>query len=244
MKPDLDRYCPNCLLWRACQGSGKRRALRRGDMAIIPEQPVRHVFLLLDGLAATFRTSESGHDNLAAFMLPGDFWGLTTLYEDDNAKPLLFDMDRMDRGGEHCYESRAIVPSVFCKVTGERFLTFIERDHQLAMGLMKRQVAFFRNQTRLHSFSAKGQGFHRLIALLLIIAERVGKPTEDGLASPLELHHEDLAQLTGLSRPVLTRNLLELRKLNLISIEESMICLRDIPGLGRALRREQAQVEV
>lgn len=67
----------------------------------------------------------------------------------------------------------------------------------------------------------------RLCSVLLVLSQRFSKPDEDGLMIDLDLTHEDLAAIVGVSRQFMNATLHDLKRKGLIKLKDRKIVILD-----------------
>lgn len=77
-----------------------------------------------------------------------------------------------------------------------------------------------------------------LYSLLIRLANSFGEKTEDGILIRLQLTNQELGSFCGTSREVVNRLLSELRKQNVLSIENGLITIHDLNYLREAIQCE------
>jgi CRP/FNR family cyclic AMP-dependent transcriptional regulator len=81
---------------------------------------------------------------------------------------------------------------------------------------------------------------HRLIALILRLAQVAGSPAKDGVRIELTMSHQDLAGELGTVRELVSRNLSRLQAQGFLEVDGRKIVVKDVAGL----QREQTGVEL
>jgi CRP/FNR family transcriptional regulator len=76
---------------------------------------------------------------------------------------------------------------------------------------------------------------HRLIALLIKLAQSDGKKTDRGIEFLLPATHQELANQLGTVRELISRNLMRLQTEGLVDVDARQIVIRDLKGLGAQL---------
>lgn len=73
----------------------------------------------------------------------------------------------------------------------------------------------------------------RVLRQLMRLAERHGRPTEDGLRLTVRLTHQELAQMVGTARETVSRVLAELQERGLLCFERRQMLVPDLAALRR-----------
>ncbi len=76
----------------------------------------------------------------------------------------------------------------------------------------------------------------RVARMLLMLADQHGRGKQSGIEIDLKLTQEEFADMLGVTRQSLNRELKALEKLAVLSISYSRITLRDLPALQEMAR--------
>jgi CRP/FNR family transcriptional regulator len=76
---------------------------------------------------------------------------------------------------------------------------------------------------------------HRLISLLLKLAQSEGKKTKRGIEFQLPATHQDLANQLGTVRELISRNLMRLQAEGLLDVDARQIVVKNVKGLSDLL---------
>ncbi len=90
---------------------------------------------------------------------------------------------------------------------------------------------------RLFEFLSKIEGLvfgnakYRLISTLLYLSANFGKKTEDGILIKYWFTHQDIGNLSSISREQVSRELAELSKKNIIAYKNRLLLIKDVKKL-------------
>lgn len=214
-----------CVLADLCKGRTTQIKVAKGKPVFVPDQLAEHIFLIHEGLIGGFKVWENGDETLQTVLMTGQICGAEAIVLRDQGRLPLRD-----------YYARAFVPTVMCRMTMVEFEKIIREEPALSLKIVKLMAQRLYDFKQLLGFSSRGSGEKRLVALLLLLARRLGTASGDGIAIRHKFTHQALAELTGCNRPTVTRNLLKLQTQALIRIERKQIHLLDVTGLERILR--------
>lgn len=183
---------------------GRRTRLSKGSMVSFQQGAQSGLHLLLDGRMKTLRFSEEGRVMILELLDSGDVFGEMSLVASDD-----------DRGEATYAEAlEAVEIETIPKFAMDRALG---GRPALALSIARLMAGRrSRLERRLETyFFWKVPA--RLISLLLELAERFGKPGAGGTELDIPLSQQDLGNLIGASREIVSLTLSELRRRGAIS---------------------------
>jgi len=160
------------------------RRFTRGDLIMRRGDPAPGMSVILQGCVRIGVTSTEGQEILLAVLGPGDVVGEMALLD----------------GGERSTDVIAVEDGVMLLIQRSEFLSLMERNARLCLGLMHVLCVRLRSANRSVEELATLRLSTRLGRLLLRLAESYGKLTDRGLRIDLRLSQKDLANLAGASR--------------------------------------------
>ena len=175
----------------------------RGELICLQDGRGAGVHVLSRGLMKTLRFSDEGRVMLLDLIEPGDVFG-----------ELSFLSRPADEGGPNYAEAidEAVLYSIPC-VTFERML---RRRPDLALGIAKllgERCSTLERRLEAHVFHKVPT---RLVSQLIELAERYGTEHEDGTLISIALSQQDLGNLIGASREIVSLTLSDLKKRGLV----------------------------
>jgi len=195
---------------------GTRRKFARGAVLMFQHELDERVMLLLAGRVKATRVDSEGHELLLSIRDPGDVLGELAV------------IDRQPRVAT----VTALEPVEALVASAQAFRRHLETTPRIATVLLEIVTRRFRETTLKRSQFAALDTMGRLAARLLELAERYGKPTEDGgvaVSSPLS--QEDLAAWTGASRAGAAQALAAMRELGWVQSESRRVLVLDTDAL-------------
>lgn len=213
-----------CRLAPICETCGPPHHLAKGDTLFLPQQRATHVYVVREGVVGLFRIGENGDQNIVAVLPSGALFGLTALAN-------------MLGGGtpQHLYHARALTPATVCKIRREVVREAIQAQPAAAAQILSLAVDRIRDLQRFTAYPTRQQVDKRLLALLLMLQEKLGDPSPQGVRIRARLSHEDLAQMISTTRPTVTRLLLRFTREGLLSTDGRHLCLRNLAAIQRRL---------
>jgi CRP/FNR family cyclic AMP-dependent transcriptional regulator len=185
-----------CLRGRLCERLAQlpARHLQAGDHLYLMGNPARSVFLLRDGLVKTSVISPEGQELTLKIYKPGDILGELCLC-----------------GGGRRDRAVALEPSTVSEIPLSAMLGQLRRDPEMALDLASvvcDRLADAYEQVESLSWDTV---LDRLVRTLLRLADEFGETSEEGTRLAHYIRQEELAQLVGARREVVSGLLSRLR---------------------------------
>ncbi|MDB5164754.1 MAG: CarD family transcriptional regulator [Candidatus Saccharibacteria bacterium] len=198
---------------------GLKQTFRKGDFIIRPGDSPQGVFYIGEGLVKAYDITKYNEENLLIIRKHEEIfpliWGLT--------------------GQERQVIYQTLAPTTTWQISREKFLEFIESKPDALAPLLDMTMEMY----RLHSERILNLEYRtvreRIISFLLTMSERFGKPVDDGLLIEVPLRHQDIASSVNATRETTSRELSALERKGLLTNKQSLIVLRDLPGLRKHL---------
>ncbi len=160
----------------------------RGDLIAAPWADTPSLFMIRRGQVKLSLLSESGKEHVLALLNAGDIFG-----------------DLLETGdfGQKVF-AYALEPALICSIGRDDFLGLLSREPLIALrvvGNLARRLAEAETQIATLALQTAPQ---RLAGLLLRLGEGHGEPEGDTVRLSLKLTHQDMANMTALSRQTVT----------------------------------------
>lgn len=189
-----------------------------GAVLFVEGQPAKEILVLCAGKVKLSNSSKEGKNLILKIAEPGDVLGLSATLS----------------GLPHEVTAETVEPCQAKLVKQPEFLSFLKEYSSASLNAARTlsneyQTAFQGVRSRTLSGSAAA----RLARLLLEFAHHHGtvKPGQKEARFILTLTHEELAQMTGLSRETVTRLFTRFKKSQLISISGSSVTIKNPAAL-------------
>lgn len=194
---------------------GRAQTYKKGEFIIRPGEVPPGVFFIKEGIVKAYDITKYGEENLLIIRKEKEIF------------PLIWGVTRQERS--IIYE--ALVPTTVMRIRQEDFLDFI-KSHPGAMApLLDMTVEMY----RLHSERILNLEYRtvrqRLISFLLIMSQRFGQQTKEGLLIKVPLRHQDIASSINATRETTSRELAALHRKNILKNKQSRILLKDKEAL-------------
>jgi CRP/FNR family transcriptional regulator/CRP/FNR family cyclic AMP-dependent transcriptional regulator len=194
-----------------------RRRYRKGDIVMQKEEPGHALFIVERGSVRIYVPSAQGNDLILAVLGEGDFFG---------------DLSLLD-GRPRSASAAVTTDSVLLMLERSDFIALITRRPAAAMAVLEAVAGRLRETDEMASDLAFLDVAGRLAKRLLDLASAHGVQRGGGVLIDLSVTQEDLANMIGVTRESVNRNLSDFRNLGLISNQGRKIVIRDAAGLRR-----------
>lgn len=192
------------------------REFKRGDVVYLPSDMGDSVLLLARGRVRIYHVTSEGKQAILSFIEPGELFG----------ELALFDPHRRDEYAEATEKSLVVL------LPRETVHNLVARHPQMSMSITRLYGLRLRCiERRLKSLLFRSSR-DRLVHLLLELAEKYGRMTDDGLLINLRISHQDMASVIGATRETVTITLGELQQDGLIRVEKRRIFLCQVERLS------------
>ena len=194
--------------------------LERGDILFHEGDQGDRLYVIGEGKIKLGRTSTDGRENLLAILGPGEMFGELSLFDP----------------GPRTATATAVAETQVVSMGHEQLKEFLATRPGVASTLL---AALARRLRRTNDVLADlvftdvpGRG----ATALLDLADRFGRPVDDGLMVAHDLTQEELAQLVGASRETVNKALADFASRVWVRLEPRCVVIMDIERLSRRAR--------
>lgn len=192
----------------------------RKDKDIFSEGEVGDaLYILVSGVVKVFRTSSDGRIKTLALLQKGDFLGEMAILEKEIRSANV----------------RAVEDAEMLVINRRDFEASLTTNPQIAFKIMETLCARLRDADKQIESLTFQNVSGRLVIALLDLAEKHGVQTKKGIKIDMELTHQELSEMVGTAREVVSRILNDFRKTNCIEIEKHYITITDKEELKKIL---------
>ena len=187
------------------------KTFARGDIILHVGQKVRHIHLVLTGLAARSKTLASGEAQIMAFLIPGDLCDVE-----------VFVLESMD------HDITAMSDTTCVLIPADEMERLLTEHGQITKAMWWSTMvdsAILREWIVDHGSRDSRERIAHLICELLIRYRVVSGTTDDAI--PFPLTQEELAQATGMTPVHVNRMLQQLRQEGLIEMGNKVLTVLD-----------------
>lgn len=183
----------------------KQVSFKKNSVIITQGEKTRSLFVITSGRLKVFANNEDGDQTIFTFMGAGDFFGELSL------------LDNAPRSASVI----AVEDSTGYSLDYHNFNTFLNDHPEVCQPLFKALTTRIRQMDNTICNLSSRDIYGRLIQILYKEAE----PQDNGKLITLRFTHQDLAEMIGSSREMVSRILTDLRKGGYISIEQKRIII-------------------
>jgi len=194
-----------------------RRRYQKGDIVFQKEEPGHALFIVERGGVRIYVPSSQGNDLVLAMLGPGDFFG---------------DLSLLD-GRPRSASAAVTMETTLLMLERSDFIALITRRPAAAMAVLEAVASRLRETDEMASDLAFLDVAGRLAKRLLDLASVHGVQRLSGILIDLPITQEEMANMIGVTRESVNRNLSDFRRLGLISNQGRRIIIRDGDGLRR-----------
>lgn len=197
------------------QKHGTRLTYKKGEFIIRPGELPSGIFYISEGLVKAYDITKYGEENMLIIRKAGEIF------------PLIWAIT--GEGKYVVYE--ALTPTIVWRVQPELFTKTIQQNSSFIFPLLDIILEMY----RIHSERILNLEYRtvreRLVSFLLIMAQRFGLPTPEGMIVNVPLRHQDIASSINASRETTSREMAALERKGLITTRQTLILLKDIEQL-------------
>ena len=181
------------------------------------------LYVVASGKVRIFKTSSAGREQVLAMEGPGSSFAELPVFD----------------GGNYPASASALEDTEVLFISRQDFQNFCREHPEVALKVIAVVGSRLRRLVGIIEDLSFTTVRHRLIALLLRLAQEHGAVPRDGMRLELTTSHQDLAAELGTVREIVSRNLSRLQAEGFLEVDGRRITLKDLAGL----RREQASSE-
>ena len=193
----------------------RRRHFEKNDIVFQKDDPGQSLFIIETGQVRIYMPGVQGTDLTLTVMGPGEFFG---------------DLSLLD-GRPRSASASAIVETILLTIERNDFTSLIRARPDAALAILAEISKRVRETDQMASDLAFLDVSGRLARKLLDLADSNGAERPAGVLLNVALTQEDLANMIGVTRESVNRNLSMFRRLGLIGREGRKIIIRDRSGL-------------
>ncbi len=162
---------------------------KKNEKILHADNTSEFMYVILDGAAKVVQMTEKGREILISMHESGDFFGELSLID---GKTVPADV----------YATRNSVTAIISK---KDFFSILSTQPKVLENLLRILCSRFRDSLKKIQLLNFNNANHRIKMLFLMLSEDYGKPTPDGTVLAVKLIHQNIADMTGLTRETVTR---------------------------------------
>lgn len=190
---------------------------KKGEIILRAHDNPAGIFYLKEGFVRLYSISETGEELTLIIFKPQDPFPITWVINDT---PNEYWLDAMTA----CELARA---------PREQFREFIKSNPDVLLELTSKMLVRLGGLLRRMEYLVFGNAYQKIASIILICAERFGRPTTDGVVVGVPLTHKDIASLVGITRETASLEIKKLEKKGLISYKGRLLVVNDAASLAK-----------
>lgn len=196
-----------------------RKLFSEGELLFSEGEPCNGLHIIARGKVRIFKTSINGREQVLAVNVPGE----------SVAELPVFD------GGAFPASAMAIEDAEIAFISRRDFHAFCIEHPEVALKVLSVVGARLRRLVGIIEELSFTTIRHRLISVLVKLAQAEGTKTAEGIAFQLPGSHQELANQLGTVRELISRNLMRLQAEGLLDVDARQIVVRDLSKLSGLL---------
>jgi len=179
-----------------------------------------NLYFILSGIVRIYKTAQDGKTKTLAYLEKGDFFGEMTAFV----------------SGERSASARAMEPCKVAVINNKDLLTLISKNPRIARHFLDTMTMRLREADKQIQALTFQNVQSRLTVLLFDLADRHGKQTDTGILIDFPITHQELANMVGTAREVVSRILTNWKFQGLIDTDKHNIVLKDKAKLAEIMK--------
>jgi CRP-like cAMP-binding protein len=193
------------------------RPIVRGESVDVRGQPVKSLRVLISGSLEVSMQAASGKRSVVWYLEPGQMQGLISVID----------------GKAAIHDARAHSDGLLLEIPSATFLDALARDPALMQAVLltlcQRSRALYDIVAGEALLTLRG----RIARMLLLLSKAYGRESDAGMQLSLKLSQDDLADMLGVTRQSINRELKTLQQGRIITMAYSRITVLDLAALRR-----------
>lgn len=200
-----------------------RKLFSAGELIFSEGEPCSGLHMIAQGKVRIFKTSMSGREQVLALNGPGE----------SVAELPVFD------GGPFPASAIAVEDTEMAFISRRDFNAFCIEHPEVALKVLSVVGARLRRLVGIIEELSFTTIRHRLISVLVKLAQSEGKTTPRGIEFQLPATHQELANQLGTVRELISRNLMRLQAEGLLEVDARQIVVKNMKALAALLESGQ-----
>ena len=194
--------------------------MERGDILFREGESGDSLYVIGEGKIKLGRSSSDGRENLVAILGPGEMFGELSLFDP----------------GPRTMTATAVAETQLLGLGNDSLTGLLTGRPEVAKALLTALAQRLRRTNEHLADLVFTYVPGRVAKALLDLAERFGRPVEDGVMVSHDLTQEELAQLVGASRETVNKALADFAGRGWLKLEARAVLLLDVDRLRRRAR--------
>jgi CRP/FNR family transcriptional regulator len=181
------------------------KKFRKNEVILHEENTSEYMYIILEGEAKVIQVTGEGKGIIVTLHRTGDFFGELSLIDGKTAPATV----------------KASCDSITAIISKKDFYSLIHSQTKVLDNLLQSLSSRLRESWKRIQLLNFNDAAQRIKMLFLMLSETYGKETPRGVLLSIKLIHQDIADMTGLTRETVTRVLDKLQKAGEIKVLEN-----------------------
>lgn len=211
---------------------------RRKERIIVPGEEINSVYYIVQGYVMQTILSPNGNEFTPYIFAPNTFFPL-----------IWWETEKLSN--KHDYEYESLTPVEVYRIPKDKLISFLKKNPHTAFVLNEKLTDYSRGLLKKLETRIFSDAFHMVILALLDLEKLFGSPCArlDSAKRAKKQNkkalinywftHQDIANISGLSREVVTKQMNKLIEKKLVSYENHFILINNIDSLKTTLESEE-----
>jgi len=180
---------------------------KKSEIILYEQDTSRYMYMILKGQVKVFQTTKDGKEVFLALHKAGDFFGEMSLIDGKTSPATVI----------------ATEDSSIAIVSKNDFYTSINKEKKILINLLMILCSRLRESWETIQLLNLKNASDRIKILFLMLSNKYGEKTPDGMTLNIKLTHQEIADMTGMTRETVTRVIDRLLREGEISILNSRL---------------------
>jgi CRP-like cAMP-binding protein len=184
---------------------------RRAEKIFEEKEKGGCLYVVMSGRVKIYGSSNQGRSKTFAYLEPADFFGEMSLIDEELRSA----------------SASALDDSILIMLKREDFRKLMMSSPTITMAVLRTLSSRLRRANREIEALSFNNVLGRIAQILLDLAERYGKNTDEGVRIDMELSHKELAEMAGTAREVISRVISRFRRIGCVGFFDNKIIITD-----------------
>lgn len=181
----------------------------KNEIILYEEDTTEYMYIILEGKVKVIQTTEDGKEIFLSMHQAGEFFGEMSLIDGKTSPATVIATDR----------------STIAIMSKKDFYSLIRTHRKLLHNLLLILCSRLRESWEKIQLLNLKNASQRIKILLLMLSDKYGAKTDEGVTLNIKLTHQEIADMTGMTRETVTRVIDKLQKDGEINIKNRFIRL-------------------
>lgn len=195
-------------------------SFKEADTIIFAHAPVEFIYYLKSGVVKQRSLTVSGGEASLNMFKAGAFF------------PLIWAVKEIPTP----YDFVAVTNGNGWKAPKNVVIDFLKTHGEVTFDLVVRLLSGLEGMSRKLDFALQHNAVYRISEAILTLAYRFGNHQEIQVMLDLHLTHQDLAEMTGLTRETVTRTLKHLTEAGLVNVKDHILMIPSVLALEESIQ--------